>query len=48
MEITSELMDKVRNAQSPEELLEIAKENDAFISLADAQMIFSVLHGNNK
>ena len=45
MDITSELMDKVRNAGSPEELLEIAKENDANISIADAQMIFSVLHG---
>lgn len=44
MEITSELMDKVRNAASPEELLQIAKENDANISLADAQMIYSVLH----
>ena len=47
MEITSELMDKVRNAESPEELLQIAKENDADISLADAQMIFSAAHGNN-
>ena len=48
MENTSELMDKVRNAESPEELLQIARENDANISLADAQMIFSVLHGNKK
>lgn len=44
MDITSELMDKVRNAESPEELLEIAKENDANISLTDAKMIFSVLN----
>lgn len=47
MEITSELMDKVRNAESAEELLEIAKENEADISLADAQMIYTVLHEKN-
>lgn len=44
MDITSELINKVRNAESPEELLEIAKENDAFISLKDAKMIYSALH----
>ncbi len=44
MDITSELMNKVRNAESPEELLEIAKENEANISLDDAKMIYSVLH----
>lgn len=48
MDITSELMDKVRNAKSPEELLEIAKENDADISIADAQMIYSVLHSKKE
>jgi len=48
MEITSELMDKVRNAESPEELLKIARENDANISLADAQMIYSVLNSKKK
>lgn len=44
MNITSELIKRVRNAESPEELIEIAKENDAHISLKDAQMIFSTLH----
>ena len=48
MEITSELMDKVRNAESPEELLKIAKENFAFISLEDAKMIYSVLHSKKE
>lgn len=46
MEITSELIDKVKNAESPEELLQIAKENDANISIEDAKMIFSATHGN--
>lgn len=48
MEITSELMNKVRNAESPEEILKIAKENFAFISLDDAKMIYDTLHGNDK
>ncbi len=48
MNITSELINKVKNAESPEELIEIAKENDANISLKDAQMIFSALHEKNE
>ncbi|MGN0614435.1 MAG: hypothetical protein ACI4JB_11125 [Porcipelethomonas sp.] len=43
MDITSELIQNVRNAESPEQLLEIARANDANISLADAQMIFSAM-----
>ncbi len=48
MEITSELMNKVRNAESPEEILKIAKENFAFISIDDAKMIYEALNGGNK
>ncbi len=43
MEITSELIKKIKNAESPRELVEIARENDADISLKDAEMIFSAL-----
>lgn len=44
MEITSELMKKIKNAESPEEIMEIAKENDAEITLENAQMIYTALN----
>ena len=43
MEITSELMKKVRKAETPEEIQKIAKENNADISLESAKMIFATL-----
>lgn len=48
MEITSELMNKIKKAQTPEELLQVAKENDANISLEDAKMIFSIIQNSKK
>ncbi len=43
MEITSELMKKVKKAESPEEIQKIASENNAEISLENAKMIFAAL-----
>ena len=47
MDITSELIEKVRNAESAEQLVEIARANDADISLADAEMIYSAMQERN-
>ena len=48
MEITTELINMVKNAESPEEILKIAQENDAPITLENAKMIFMTLQNSNK
>ncbi len=45
MEITFELMEKIKNVETPEEIVQIAKESFTFISLEEAEKIFKMLKG---
>ena len=43
MTITNELIYTVKNAESPEELFKIARDNDAPITIENAKMIFMAI-----
>ena len=45
IEITSELMDAFRKAESAEEIVEIARENGVEASAEDAKVAYAAFHG---